>query len=84
MANNNKEDIQNKHKLYEEPIAKGKRREGRDARPNQIRNMDGARRGKHGPKPNGNKKNKKSTSTGKQRGAVAVVLIQVVLQRTPP
>ena len=46
--------------------------------------MDGARRGKHGPKPNENKKNKKSTSTGKQRGAVAVVLIQVVLHRTPP
>ena len=67
--------------MYEEPIAEGKRRGDRDARPNQIRNMDGARRGKHGPKPN---ENKKSTSTGKQRGAVAVVLIQVVLQRPPP
>ena len=84
MANNNKEDIQNKHKLYEEPMAENKKGVDRDARPNQIRNMDGARRGKHGPKPNENKKNKKSTSTGKQRGAVAVVLIQVVPQRPPP
>jgi len=79
-----KRDIQSKHKLYEEPIAEGKRRGDRDARPNQRRNMDGARRGKHGPKPNENKKNKKSTSTGKQKGAVAVVLIQVVLHRPPP
>ena len=51
MANNNEEDIQNKHKLYEEPMAENKKGLDRDARPNQIRKGDGAIRGKHGPRP---------------------------------
>ena len=76
MANNNKEDIQNKHKLYEEPIADNKKRSRQGRPPKPDTKMRRSDKGKTWPQAY---KNRQTTTTENNKKILVRVVVRVVI-----